>query len=275
MSSIFDDIVDREQKLLDQLSSCPIVEIIGLVSISGVGAGKIGKEPLWSMTIKFDAWRIYNGKIEKDLTVRRKVTDEELKIFQKAIKAESIIKIRGRVSKENIFDSAQAMIEEYIQSDIDDVEINKYLMEIRKPVIYRDDLLGTFTYDRQVKWYTNSILWVNKMINLNLSIEKMDELDEVLKVAHILYKDQIIWNKKIIDYAVSELLPLKNESWLEEDEVELTDDQFKKRMKLETVTVYEDGSYEFWHNDSDMFWGHSILISGNIIDGPNGADIPG
>lgn len=154
-----------------------------------------------------ESLRVYN--MEKDLTVRRKVTNKELKKFQKKIKAESIIKIRGRVLKENIFNNAQALIEEYVKSDIDDIEIKNYLIEIRKPVIYKDDLLGTFNYDRQMKWFTNSILWVNEKIDLQLSIEKMDELDAVIEVAHILYKDQSIWNIKIVDYAINENLVIE------------------------------------------------------------------
>jgi hypothetical protein len=74
---------------------------------------------------------------------------------------------------------------------------------------------------------------------------------------------------------VQALLPLKNESWLAEGEVDVTADQFKGRMALESITVHPDGSFEFWHNDGDLFWGHSIQISGCLSKGPTGADIPG
>ncbi len=275
MDNILDDLINREQKLLDELSASPVVEITGLVNISGVGASKVGKQTLWSMTFNFDVWRIGNGEMEKHLIIRRKVTDRELKKYQKKIKADSIIKIRGRVLKDNIFNNAQALIEKHLKSNIDDIEIKNYLMEIRKPVIYEDDLLGTFNYDRRLKWFKNSILWVNKKIDVSLSIEKMEDLDSVIKTLHILYNDQTNWNNKVVDYATSDLLPLKNDCWLEEDEVEITEEQFKERMELESITVFNDGSFEFWHSDGDLFWGHSIVIYGNIIDGPTDADIPG
>ena len=91
----------------------------------------------------------------------------------------------------------------------------------------------------------------------------------------ILYNDQTNWNNKIVDYATSELLPLKNDSWLEEDEAEITEEQFKERMELESITVCKDGSFEFWHSDGELFWGHSIVIYGNIVDGPDDSDISG
>jgi hypothetical protein len=28
-----------------------------------------------------------------------------------------------------------------------------------------------------------------------------------------------------------------------------------------------DGAFEFWHNDGDLFWGHSILIVGSLEEG--------
>jgi hypothetical protein len=46
-------------------------------------------------------------------------------------------------------------------------------------------------------------------------------------------------------------------------------------MRLKSVTVYPDGSFDFWHDDGDLFWGHSIQVSGDLLDGPTHADIPG
>lgn len=273
--ALFNELNKREQQLIDQLSSSPIVEITGLVNTRGIGASKDGKETLWIMTFKFVVWRIGKGEMEEDLTIRCKVTPKELKRFKRKIKADSIIKIKGRVLKENIYNSAQALMEEYVQSDVHDVEIKNYLAEISKPIIYKDDVLGTLNYDRKDSIFTNSILWGNKEIELTLSIGKMDDLDAVIEAAHILYKDQPIWNKRIVEYAIRALLPLKNECWLEEDEAELTEEQFEERMELDSISVRKDGSFEFWHDDGNMFFGHSILIEGNIIDGPQNADIPG
>ncbi len=100
-------------------------------------------------------------------------------------------------------------------------------------------------------------------------------IDPALQVARALWKDQEQWARRIEDYAVQELLRLKNESWLDAEEVELTADQFKARMTLESITVEPDGSFDFWHDDGDLFCGHSIQVSGNLSEGPTDADIPG
>ena len=69
--------------------------------------------------------------------------------------------------------------------------------------------------------------------------------------------------------------PLKNRTWVEEGEKKVTAAQFRKRMKLESVSFYPDGSLEFCHDDGDLFWGHTILVSGTLRRGPTDADIPG
>ncbi len=46
-------------------------------------------------------------------------------------------------------------------------------------------------------------------------------------------------------------------------------------MSLASISVSEEGSFSFWHSDGDLFWGHSIMIAGNLTDGLTDADIPG
>ncbi len=94
-------------------------------------------------------------------------------------------------------------------------------------------------------------------------------------MAEVLWSDPFMWKKRIDQYAVRELLDLKNGTWLEEGEAELTADQFIARMKLESIMISSDGKFEFWHDDGDLFWGHAIQVSGNVKDGPTQADIPG
>jgi hypothetical protein len=96
-----------------------------------------------------------------------------------------------------------------------------------------------------------------------------------LKTAHALWDAQESWNQQILEYAVQEMLSMKNGTWLDEDETELTADQFKARMTLEAITIYPDGSFEFWHDDGDLFWGHSIQVAGDILNGLKDAGIHG
>jgi hypothetical protein len=46
-------------------------------------------------------------------------------------------------------------------------------------------------------------------------------------------------------------------------------------MKLESITVHPDGRFEFWFDDGDLFWGHSIAVRGSLAEGPTEASVEG
>jgi hypothetical protein len=46
-------------------------------------------------------------------------------------------------------------------------------------------------------------------------------------------------------------------------------------MKLTSISIGSEGTFEFWHNDGDLFYGHSIQIGGSLAKGLTRADIPG
>ena len=48
-----------------------------------------------------------------------------------------------------------------------------------------------------------------------------------------------------------------------------------ERMELESIEVRADGSFEFWFADGEMFYGHSIHVSGNLTGGPDAAQMEG
>jgi hypothetical protein len=266
---------ERERELFDQFATCPAVEITGIVSASGCGAAMSGGD-MWSLLITFDAWRVGSGPVRTEsLTLRRKVSRRELRAFQDRIEAETVIKVRARVLDKEVFGSPEALLEELIERDSDDSELHEYLAELKKPVTHQDDLFGTFTFDRRPRWYTANAIWNGDPVDLHLSADQPDDVDSAVQVARALWGAQTVWSQRIRDYAVQELLHVKNENWLDEGEGELGAEEFKNRMRLEAVTVCADGSFEFWHDDGGLFWGHSIQIGGTLSEGPTDADIPG
>ena len=47
------------------------------------------------------------------------------------------------------------------------------------------------------------------------------------------------------------------------------------RMKLETISVHQEEDFEFCFKDGDLFWGHAILVRGNLKKGIENAEIAG
>jgi hypothetical protein len=87
--------------------------------------------------------------------------------------------------------------------------------------------------------------------------------------------EQARWHEAALDRAATQLLELKNDIWLNEDEVPLTREQFQARMKLEAIALEADGSVAFWFDDGDLFFGHGICVSGSVEKGFTSANLRG
>jgi hypothetical protein len=222
MDDIFADANHREDQLYDELSVCPVCELTGIVSPNGVTAGRSRGQEFWSLLLTFNAWRIGSEAIRtQPLTLRRRVTDKELRRFQELIGAEMLVRIQARICEVNVFGSPQGQLEEFIELDSADSELQAHLTELQKPVTHKDERFGTFKFDRRLSWYSAKVKWNSETVNLHANAEEREELDAALKVAYALWDNESTWHKSVGDYAVEKLLTLKNEGWL--------DDKFRNR----------------------------------------------
>lgn len=67
--------------------------------------------------------------------------------------------------------------------------------------------------------------------------------------------------KKIKNYCADELLDLKNNDWVENEENKVSKIEFIERMTPEAINIFEDWSMELFFDDGDLFYGHSIIVS--------------
>lgn len=273
---MFEEDIEREKQLYAELASQPIVTITGVVDALGAGSSQYPKQPFWTLLFTFDAWQVDGQAINKQkLTIRRQIQEAQLDESEDALGAETIVRISARLSLDSSFGSPQGLLEEIVETDVDDKGLAAMLEQIQSPVTYEDDFFGTLTYSREYAWYTSPVQWLGSPIQLTLSVESDEELVDTLSTAKALWKDAADWNARVADFATSKLLPLKNASWLGEDETEISEKQFLDRMKLESINVFAEGDFDFFHTDGDLFWGHAIQIGGHINEGPKFADIPG
>ena len=47
------------------------------------------------------------------------------------------------------------------------------------------------------------------------------------------------------------------------------------RLELDAIQISAGGSFEFWFNDGDLFWGHAIHVTGSLDKGPERAQMEG
>lgn len=242
--------------------------VVGLVDANGCGGSQIPGQD-WIANFEFQAWRDENGLIHnKKLSLRWAVSDESLRGFMKRIKPYQVIRLSLMVK-----DETSAELIELLDDNITtDEELSQIAIELQKPVTFEHQRFGTFTLDRRFNVYNTVTYWDGIEVDLELDASEQEDLDIALKYAESMWDNSSSWNQRVLDFAVQELLA---DVWLEENDKPLSPDEFKSRLTLISICISPDGEFDFWFNDGNLFWGHSIVIVGNFQNGLTDAQLAG
>ncbi|MCI9351824.1 MAG: DUF2262 domain-containing protein [Lawsonibacter sp.] len=247
--------------------------ILAVTGANGFGGGKTHGDELWTISIGLTAWMEEDSPdIHKGEFVLSTVGDEQLlEILRRRAPRDFILKFKGRVSEDG-----QRLLLLDLPEPAFDPDLKAILEEQKKPVTFWEDGLGTFTLNRQVDWFETEVDWLGGPISL--VFDAGEDRAEVLQRARTLLAGAADWDKRIRAYAADDLLASAND-WAEqmedEEPQEITREQFMDRMELESIEIRADGGFHFWFADGDMFYGHSIHVSGDLEHGPDEASMEG
>ena len=248
--------------------------ILAVTGANGFGGGKTRGEKLWTASVGLTAWMEEDSPdIHRGEFVLSTIADDKLlEHLQRRVRPDFIIKFKGRVAE----DGRRLLLLDLPEPAFDP-DLKAILEEQKKPVTFWEEGLGTFTLNRQVDWFETELDWLGTEISLTIDME--EEREEALRNAKTLLASAAEWDKRVREYAADELLELANDWSQDMDEdggaVEVTREQFMERMELESIEVRADGSFQFWFGDGDLFYGHSIWVSGDLENGPNDAAMEG
>lgn len=253
-----------------------VIEIAAVTGTSGIGAGKVGGDSMWTASIDLIAWKSLEANAlinREELRLEWLVADEEWEKSRDILNENTIVRLKVRKGENSM------MLVKVIDSSYKDEDLEVVLQESMKPVFYNDEVLGEFELEKSVKLFEKRITWAGEKGSLYFDWNDDENvMKSALAIAHTLFKDQDVWNKKIREYASEELVELAND-WLQDNDEaeidEITKEMFIDFMKLDTISVYPDGDFEIFFFDGDMFWGHSIIVSGNINGELTSATIAG
>lgn len=164
-------------------------------------------------------------------------------------------------------DGKRAVFEKLLPPAEPDRGLLAYGDELRKPVIISTKTFGDIALDRESGCFEVKTKWNEKPVTITFQRDAAGAVTAAVHTAELLWANQTKWDRDAGTCAVRELLPIKNANWLGEHERPLTEGEFLRRMRLESISVNADGSFSFWYEDGDIFWGHSIEVSGNMKDG--------
>ena len=247
--------------------------ILAVTGANGFGGGRAGKEKLWRASIGLTAWMEEDSPdIHRGEFVLSTIADDQLlEHLQRRVPRDFIIKFKGRVSE----DGKRLLLLDLPEPGFDP-DLKAILEEQKKPVTFWVEGLGTFALNRQGNWFETELDWLGAEISLVFDQDE-NRADCVMN-AKALLADAAGWDRRVREYAADELLSTAND-WAgqmeDEEPQEITREQFVERMELESIEVRADGSFQFWFGDGDLFYGHSIWVSGDMEHGPDDASMEG
>jgi len=268
----------RERKLRAQLGEAEIAMITGVVGPPGPGGSLISRESdEWELLFSLAYWRPPGGEVrESKLTLRKLMSRAALNAACKRVRPYDLLQAKVRLIEHSVVGTPQGLLVEIAPDRPHDTELESLAHKLREPVVMRDDRFGEFVLNPLlIDWFEAQIEWGSTPVKLSLKGSGADEVAKALATAHALWDAQEAWHQRIVAHAIECLLPLKNCDWLKDDEEPLAAADFAGRMSLTSITVYQDGTFKFWFNDSDLFLGHSITVGGDLRNGPKQSIIEG
>jgi hypothetical protein len=254
------------------------VEISGIVDSFGPGgamdnnAAPKGDE-IWTVSFSFALWRDEHGQLQDSPLRVEQVGGEDLvDAVMDAVDSETIIKIAVKPYAKTPGAQSVTLVE-VIGPGTDDADLAARLAEMVKPLVFDDHQFGTFTFDRRVEWFEANVVWNGRDARLSIPATSIKKARAGIEVARSLWDKEQEWLAQMEACAVRDLLDLAND-W-SEDEEPVSTDAFKSQITIESIGVEPTGEFTAYFADGDLFWGHVIVVSGTISDGPERAEMQG
>ncbi|PWH84317.1 hypothetical protein DIS18_07225 [Algibacter marinivivus] len=155
-----------------------------------------------------------------------------------------------KIENESFYDSEA--------SELVNVEFAKDVTEWKKENGITED--RELNYDRSV---ANLLLFGNQVEivyhHAEIELNENDFLNEINKKLNWVSKNQ----KEINNDIARKLVPLKNGSWLGENESKISKNNFLNRIRLDSILFFGDLSFELIYDDGNLFWKHQIVVDLN------------
>ena len=252
------------------------LDILAVTGASGFGAVQQEDTGLWEASIGLTAWMEEDSpEIHREEIGLVSLCDDTLRNYlRQRVPPDFIIKFRARLS----LDGKRLLMVDLPQPAFDP-DLKAILEEQKKPESTYVDGLGTFVLNRQVGWYEAEVDWLEGTVRLDFDKGEAEAMKAAQDTARALLADAQGWDQRVRAFAAGQLTDLANQ-WAQDGEEEdtseeITPEDFMGRMELDAIQVDDQGGFTFWFADGEMFWGHSIRVSGTLAGGPDDAQMEG
>ncbi len=152
------------------------------------------------------------------------------------------------------------------------------------PPLLEHAAFGRLLWDDDVQWYRGRMGLQGEVVDLSISpftdwvpSEIPTRLAEPQHLIDAVLERLALVQPRIHDlklYAAASLLESHNgDGWNEGDPIDAA--TFASRLRLTSVDVHESLRAEWWFDDGDLFWGHSVMVETDEAGHPHDAGLHG
>lgn len=233
-----------------------LFEIEGIISPESQGGYPCDGYSVHMFKLAF--WKkIEEAKVNQELLVLRGVNKNNYFDDLKPYSAVKINVFLSQSEQRSVLESGEIL-------NIENSSLTHEATELAKPIVFKTTHFGDLEYDKSINWFRGKAVFNGNNVNIDFEYNNQTDLKKGLNIAEILWKNQLNWKINVENELVKEFLPLKNESWLDDEEQEITETHFRDSISLESITFEGEDNLTFWYSDGDMFGCHTLVASANI-----------
>jgi hypothetical protein len=181
----------------------------------------------------------------------------------------SIHRFRALLSR----DRTRAVLEAILPLEALDPDHVRCAERLREPVVVPTACLGDLVLNRHLGQFWGKVPWKGEAVEIIFMMEDRDELRDAIRTAERFCANQHAWDRRLLDYAVERLLPLKNGAWREEGEPEWPAEALRSRLELQGMTIDRSGQLSFVYHPNPVPRAYGIEIHASLEQGVIGATI--
>lgn len=190
-------------------------------------------------------------------------------------------RLEGSSIVNNPFRMGGVYVLEILEKGVQDEYLQGLINDFNTHVVIRSKLFGEMTLERSLGWFEGSGNWLGETVDVSISCEDKAGAEKLLVRLEEMFENAERWDDEIRTFAAGGLTELAND-WLmdtvendEEQPPEITEADFSRRIKIVSIELDEDEEFTVFFDDDDMFLGHSVVVYGDLENGPNEANMEG
>nr|WP_314383770.1 DUF2262 domain-containing protein [uncultured Cardiobacterium sp.] len=229
------------------------------------GAGRAGKALIWSANCDIIAYKDGDQVHHEEGSVSWPANDAELESDNRP-RFRDLTLYRLRVCPHKTAPHYFRLLE-ILAADTADRELETIRSAYQQAITWQEAPFAPFVLNKKFNTYNGEGEWLGHTIRLALDSDDEQERPTAAAIAtlHRLYAAPQDWQDRLTAHAARELITTARE-WQEDAEngnPNLSEAEFARRIRLEEITISEEGGFTAWFDDDNIFWGHVIMVSIN------------